>query len=84
MQRSSPTAIMYSPERRGADGGSIFVGNLPSDAMREGVHQIFGVYGHILHIELVRKGFNNGKSCMQSLAQNHIADAQQSLPSLNT
>ncbi|KAL9609965.1 MAG: hypothetical protein Q9167_005293 [Letrouitia subvulpina] len=56
--RYSPKNGLNSPQatiRRAADRCSIFVGNLPTDATDEKLQELFGVYGRIIHIELLRK-----------------------------
>ena len=56
MQRSSPGHMLPSPMRRAAtDLRSIFVGNLPHSALEAELWDLFHVYGHILHIEIIRK-----------------------------
>ncbi|KAL8953972.1 MAG: hypothetical protein Q9222_000182 [Ikaeria aurantiellina] len=48
---NSPQAMM----RRAADMCSVFVGNLPPDATEDKLRELFGMYGRILQIEIVRK-----------------------------
>ena len=63
-QRLSPARSLVSPQaamRRAADLCSVFVGNLPSDATDDKLRELFGMYGRILHIEIVRKPSVNGE-----------------------
>lgn len=56
--RYSPKNALNSSQaaiRRAADRCSIFVGNLPTDATDDKLQELFGVYGRIVHIELLRK-----------------------------
>ncbi|KAL8818781.1 MAG: hypothetical protein Q9223_002660 [Gallowayella weberi] len=63
--RFSPARYGGSPQaammRRAADMCSIFVGNLPPDATDDKLRELFGMYGRIAHIEIVRKPSVNGK-----------------------
>ncbi len=65
MPRLSPARYSGSPQaamaRRASDMCSIFVGNLPPDATDDKLRELFGMYGRILHIEIVRKPSVNGK-----------------------
>ena len=63
-QRLSPARSLISPQaamKRAADLCSVFVGNLPSDATDDKLRELFGMYGRIMHIEIVRKPSVNGK-----------------------
>ncbi|KAL8675259.1 MAG: hypothetical protein Q9168_000380 [Polycauliona sp. 1 TL-2023] len=59
MPRLSPARYGGSPQtamyRRASDSCSIFVGNLPPDATDDKLRELFGMYGRIAHIEVVRK-----------------------------
>ncbi|KAL8659689.1 MAG: hypothetical protein Q9226_000314 [Calogaya cf. arnoldii] len=59
MPRVSPARYAGSPQaamvRRASDMCSIFVGNLPPDATDDKLRELFGMYGRIAHIEIVRK-----------------------------
>ncbi|KAL8922203.1 MAG: hypothetical protein Q9172_003664 [Xanthocarpia lactea] len=59
MPRLSPARYGGSPQaamvRRATDLCSIFVGNLPPDATDDKLRELFGMYGRIAHIEIVRK-----------------------------
>ena len=65
MPRVSPARYGGSPQaamlRRASDACSIFVGNLPPDATDDKLRELFGMYGRIAHIEIVRKPSVNGK-----------------------
>ncbi|KAL8733622.1 MAG: hypothetical protein Q9166_002032 [cf. Caloplaca sp. 2 TL-2023] len=65
MPRFSPARYGGLPQagmvRRAADLCSIFVGNLPPDATDDKLRELFGMYGRIVHIEIVRKPSVNGK-----------------------
>lgn len=65
MPRISPARYGGSPQaammRRAADVCSVFVGNLPRDATEDKLRELFGMYGRIVHIEIVRKPSVNGK-----------------------
>lgn len=66
MQRSPglPGSTFSSPQvvvRRATDICSIFVGNLPPNADEEQLRQIFGQFGRINQVEIVRKPSVNGK-----------------------
>ena len=67
MQRSpgQPGASFPSPQmamRRATDVCSIFVGNLPPSADEEQLRQLFGQFGRINQVEVIRKPSVNGKS----------------------
>ncbi|KAI4264603.1 MAG: hypothetical protein L6R38_001641 [Xanthoria sp. 2 TBL-2021] len=59
LPRLSPGRYGGSPQaaivRRASDICSIFVGNLPPDATDDKLRELFGMYGRIAHIEIVRK-----------------------------
>ncbi|KAL8734416.1 MAG: hypothetical protein Q9181_003219 [Wetmoreana brouardii] len=54
--QESPQAMM----KRITDLSSIFVGNLPVDATDDKLRELFGLYGRIVQIEIVRKPSVNG------------------------
>lgn len=66
MARSTPGNINHnfvSPQtamRRATDLCSIFVGNLPPNTEEEHLRELFGAYGRISHVEIVRKPSVNG------------------------
>lgn len=56
--RFSPARLVDSPQalmRRAADMASVFVGNLPPNATEDRVREVFGLYGRIVQIEIIRK-----------------------------
>ncbi|KAL8942421.1 MAG: hypothetical protein Q9216_001685 [Gyalolechia sp. 2 TL-2023] len=56
--RFSPARLSDSPQaltRRAADVASVFVGNLPPNATEDRVREVFGLYGRIVQIEIIRK-----------------------------
>ncbi|KAL9006147.1 MAG: hypothetical protein Q9188_001116 [Gyalolechia gomerana] len=56
--RFSPARLSDSPQalmRRAADLASVFVGNLPPNATEDRVREVFGLYGRIVQIEIIRK-----------------------------
>ncbi|KAL9030002.1 MAG: hypothetical protein Q9196_001832 [Gyalolechia fulgens] len=62
--RFSPARLNDSPQalmRRAADLASVFVGNLPPNATEDRVREVFGLYGRIVQIEIVRKPSVNGE-----------------------
>ena len=67
MQRSPGQFVsnLTSPQgamRRATDVCSIFVGNLPPSADEQELRQLFGQFGRINSVELIRKPSVNGKS----------------------
>ncbi len=60
---TSPQAVM----RRATDICSIFVGNLPPSADEEQLRQVFGQFGRINQVEIVRKPSVNGE-CGEQIA----------------
>ena len=60
-----PRRSFASPQaslRRAIDLCSIFVGNLPPNANEEILRGIFGAYGNVRNVEVVRKPSVNGMS----------------------
>ncbi|KAL8968761.1 MAG: hypothetical protein Q9183_002311 [Haloplaca sp. 2 TL-2023] len=56
--RGSPARVGLSPQAvmmRTADLCDIFVGNLPFDATEDKLRELFGLYGRIANIEIIRK-----------------------------
>lgn len=70
-QRFSPARLGHSPQAmmtRATDMCSIFVGNLPHTVNEDQLRELFGLYGRIAHIELVRKPSANGQSALRLLS----------------
>ncbi|KAL8993412.1 MAG: hypothetical protein Q9169_006361 [Polycauliona sp. 2 TL-2023] len=59
MPRLSPARYGGSPQaamfKRASDSCSVFVGNLPAGVTDDKLRELFGMYGRIAHIEIVRK-----------------------------
>ena len=74
MQRSpgQPGSGFISPQvavRRATDICSIFVGNLPPSVDEEQLRQLFGQFGRINQVEIIRKPSVNGKSTIGLLTK---------------
>ncbi|KAI4248439.1 MAG: hypothetical protein L6R40_000999 [Gallowayella cf. fulva] len=78
MPRISPARYGGSPQaammRRAADVCSVFVGNLPRDATEDKLRELFGMYGRIVHIEIVRKPSVNAGVNTFAFLQFHSAE----------
>ncbi|KAL8697748.1 MAG: hypothetical protein Q9224_002160 [Gallowayella concinna] len=79
--RFSPARYGGSPQaamvRRAADMCSIFVGNLPPDATDDKLRELFGMYGRIAHIEIVRKpSVNAGVNAFAFLQFHTVEEAE--------
>ncbi|KAL8772028.1 MAG: hypothetical protein Q9209_002693 [Squamulea sp. 1 TL-2023] len=81
MPRFSPARYGGSPQaamvRRAADLCSVFVGNLPPDATDDKLRELFGMYGRITHIEIVRKpSVNAGVNTFAFLQFHTVEEAE--------
>ncbi|KAI4110648.1 MAG: hypothetical protein LQ339_001224 [Xanthoria mediterranea] len=81
MPRLSPARYSGSPQaamaRRASDMCSIFVGNLPPDATDDKLRELFGMYGRIVHIEIVRKpSVNAGVNTFAFLQFHTVEEAE--------
>ncbi|KAL8845345.1 MAG: hypothetical protein Q9176_000516 [Flavoplaca citrina] len=76
--RVSPARYGGSPQaamlRRASDACSIFVGNLPPDATDDKLRELFGMYGRIAHIEIVRKPSVNARVNTFAFLQFHTVE----------
>ena len=69
--RFSPARCGSSPQAltmRAADLCDIFVGNLPFDATEDKLRELFGLYGRIANIEIIRKPCPNRQSPLYLLS----------------
>jgi RNA recognition motif-containing protein len=63
-----------TPSRRAPDEHAIFIGDLPPDATESQIRHVFGVFGNIVSVNLLRKPIDRSMKYLRIVSE-HVTNS---------